>query len=455
MNYIPSTLHLGKFIARIWLQNAATSQTTNFNSANPSTTVLSISSEGQKIRSQAFNNSNVTVPFSAANVVKYWDAYLYSSNAPLLPSSFTQIGGGNSGIGPVQFTIDLSSFPNLNALCNFTGCTYNKVICNCSAAATMLIRSATIQGGTLDLSQCITGVISGSSTFCLGLIVPVTNSVMTSFSLPEHRLVNVDLLLPSYPNLTTLNFNTGVLVAGFNNVDISLLPNITTINFGLTGIKTLIVGTNTFTKLTTVTLVAGRFTARTLLGDVGSFGTLLTMLTRALLLNSIDLSNNGLTEAEQEQLLDLFTSSAASRPTTAKTLNIGGQTIGASYPVLYNNGANNTPLAASNAPLTTLALRAKVASLVANNAWTITYNKVIGMTVTKLTDTTIRATYGGVTNIDVWVIGDLVTMTLSQTNGLPNGTYTVLAGSGKVWDFTAPSSLATFTAATGQAAFDK
>lgn len=441
MNFVPSTSHPGKLLSRFWLSSNTSTSSSLGMYGDPLSTALAVSSEGTKIRASSTNNSGPTVVFSTTNAQKYFDVYSYSG-----PTGLAAItGSGFSGIGTVNGVLDFTALGTFTQQVSLTSCNnVNKVILNAPTIYLYLPYGYSTQ--SLDVSQCVCRTMDIGSTLATGITLPNSNTYLQNFYMPETRILGGDLIFQSFPNLGRINMSTGQpYVATFNNVDISLLPSLTFLNFNSAGIKILTIGSNTFKSLNNINFYGGRTSARNVLGGNGPMVNVLSMVTQALALTNLDLRFNGLSEAEQGQFLDAFISTAANRVTTAKTLYFNGQILGGQYPNAFNNGIGGSPQCAPNAGLPTVALRAKVANLVTNYAWTITYNKTLIVTVTPLTTTTLRMTYEGDSIVDIWSIGSTVNYTTSDSGKVYNGAYTVIAGSGKIWDLSANNTVSAST----------
>jgi hypothetical protein len=389
------------------------------------------------VRSGAFNGGGPGVHFDETSGHRYVDLFTYAGS-PALPA----IAGTFGGIGPVYGELNLDVLPELGGFCNVQFSRgYTKVIAH--KPGMDLLMAYRYEGTPLDLSQCVVSTINAGSSYCGSLVLPPANEHLTSLILNEHRLYNQSLAFPSLPNLRFLDLSTGQHHVGrLDDLDISQLPGLAEIYTQQSALRTLVIGDNALAQLTTAYFYMGRLTGRPEPFGQGHFATVVQLAERAHQLRTFDLGFNGLSEAEIDQLASTLVAALPAAVAGPKRLNLAdypGTTAFSfgdnGYPHPFNHDPNFGY--AYNAPVVSTATLAKLAQLQAGG-WEVTYNEFIPLYLTYLSPTTFRATYQGPAALDVWAVGDVLTLQSADGRYVPNGTYRVVGGGGQAWELAVP-----------------
>jgi hypothetical protein len=423
----------GTYLARFWAMPGAADLGLGLYMA-PDTQVLAVSSEGRKVRSGAFNGGGPGVHFDDASGRRYVDLFTYAGS-PVL----AHLAGNFAGIGPVYGELNLDVLPDLGGFCNlqFTR-GYTKVIAH--KPDLDLLIAFRYEGTVLDLSACVASRINAWSSYCTSVVLPPANEHLTFLHLGEHRLYNQSLTFPSLPNLGYLDLTTGQHHAGrLDQVDITLLPGLGELYTQQSALRTLVIGDNPLSHLSTAYFYMGRLTGRPEPFGQGHFATVVQLAERAHQLTNFNLGFNGLSEAEIDQVASALVAALPAAVAGPKQLNLAdypGETTFRFGDNGYPNPYNHDPDFgfAYNAPVVSTATLAKLAQLQAGG-WQVTYNENIPLYLTYLSPTTFRGTYQGPAAIDRWAVGEELALQSSDGRFVPDGSYRVVGGGGRVWEF--------------------
>ena len=400
------------------------------------TRVLAVGSEGQRVRSWAFNGSGPGVHFArAADGPGYFDVYAYAGGR-----TNARLNGDVAGIGPVYGELNLDTLAPLAgkyALLQYSR-GYTKVIAH--QPELHLELAFRYEGTPLDLGACTVRYLNLYSSYCTDIVLPPAGAALTYLNLGEHRLYNKELRFPALPHLATLNLETGQHHAGRLDVlDISQLPGLVSLSTSQAALRTLVVGDTQFAQLEELNFNCGRLTTRAEAFGHGALPALLALLGRAPRLRFLQLSFNGLAEAELAQvaqaLLDAQPASTAPGP---RQLILGnnlgeGQAYYAvpGYPFPYNNDPDFGY--AWNAAVVTRATSALLASLQAAG-WQVSANRAVPLQATYQPGANALAvSYAGPEVLDVWAVGDTLALLSLEPDKVAPGAYTVVAGQGATW----------------------
>ncbi|MBG8553078.1 hypothetical protein [Hymenobacter guriensis] len=371
---------------------------------SPTPVTVNVEPTGQEVT--APGNSSFTVNFPAAGT---YYLRLYAAGTDIV--SYVNLDGlGVVGTeGDPDGVFDTTQFLNLT-YANVTGSYVHTV--RGYYQDTLFIRSTLLTSGTLNLTDVNTATINMEFNKFTGLLLPVNRDRLVSILGASGRLSGT-FTSGIMPVLKTLEIGSDQNAAG----------RLTTINItGCTALETFAHSQNqTSSVIATAADVAKLKTwtaLRCALGGANAAAHAL-LVRYAVLLTSLDMRENGLTGAEQEAFFDSFLDTVGSRVATgAKTFRLDGTGL----------------VAQTNEGLVQTQERTKVASLLSALNMTVSYNRP-RLSLSRLNTNTIRLTYTGTRDITIWGIGDTITLISStNTTGLTNTTYTVLAGSGKVWD---------------------
>ena len=400
------------------------------------TRVLAVGSEGQRVRSGAFNGDGPGVHFEhAADGPGYFDVYAYAGSR-----TNERLNGDVAGIGPVYGELNLDTLPPITgnyALLQYSR-GYTRVIAH--QPNLQLELAFRYEGTPLDLGACTVRYLNLYSSYCTDIVLPPAGEALTYLNLGEHRLYNKELRFASLPRLATLNLETGQHHAGRLDVlDISRLPGLVSLTTSQAALRTLVVGDTQFAQLEELNFNMGRLTTRAEAFGQGGLPALLALLGRAPRLRFLQLSFNGLAEAELAQvaqaLLDALPASTATGPRQL----ILGNNLGEGqayytvpgYPFPYNNDPDFG--FAWNAAVVTRATRALLARLQAGG-WQVSANRDVPLQATCPPGaTTLQASYAGPEPLDVWAVGDTLTLLSLEPGQVAPGAYTVVAAQDATW----------------------
>jgi hypothetical protein len=398
------------------------------------TRVLAVGSEGQRVRSGAFNGGGPGVHFAhAADGPGYFDVYAYAGSR-----TNERLNGDVAGIGPVYGELNLDTLPPITgnyALLQYSR-GYTKVIAH--QPNLQLELAFRYEGTPLDLGACTVRYLNLYSSYCTDIVLPPAGEALTFLHLGEHRLYNKELRFPSLPRLATLDLSTGQHHAGrLDLLDIAGLPGLVSLTTSQAALRTLVVGDTQFDKLEELNFNMGRLTTRAEAFGHGGLPALLALLGRAPRLRFLQLSFNGLSEDEQAQVVAALLAALPASTAGAKELILGDNPTGngylyplPGYPHAYNNDPDFG--FSWNAPVVGAAARAAIGQLRAGG-WAVRYNEAVPLLATPGPAGTLAATYHGPAPIEVWAPGAAVQLLSSNPGAVPGGTYTVVAGEGTAW----------------------
>jgi hypothetical protein len=401
----------------------------------PDTRVLAVSSEGRQVRSGAFNNSGPGVHFDHPEQPNYFDVLAYAGSR-----TNGRVVGVFAGIGPLNGVLDLDTLPPLTenyALLQYSR-GYTKVVAH--QPELQLGLAFRYEGTPLDLGACVVRYLDLYSSYCTDVVLPPANDALTFFNLGEHRLYGKELIFPALPRLATLILSTGQHHAGRLEVlDITQLPGLVSLSTSQAALRTLVVGATRFDQLEELDFTMGRLTTRAEAFGHGGLPALLALLGRAPRLRFLQLSFNGLAEAELAQvaqaLLDALPASTAPGPRqlilhnnpdeSEVYANVPG------YPYTYNNDPDFG--FAWNAAVVTRATRALLASLEAGG-WQVRANYAVPLQARyQPAGNTLQVSYAGPEPLEVWAVGDTLALRSLEPNKVAPGAYTVVAAAGATW----------------------
>lgn len=432
------TIIAPKFLVRFGFYNNSTTGHFMKPYMGATTTLIYKTSEGTTQRVSGYNGTTTYFTFSSANATKFVDVWVYSGSPTL-----TRIDGAFTQIGTTPGVVDLTMFPALVGQSVIYG-GFNKVKINRATASVYLpsvynfdtVTGLQVYYQTMDFTECLCASINHDRGGNSKITLPATCTFYTSLILFEHRIFNEDLLFGAYANCTLVSFEVGsVPAAGVNTVSLDGLTAVVTINGKYSGTRSITIGSNPFTALTTLNLERGRLSARAVAWGGGTFTPVATLLSRAVNLLTIQLGNNGFSESELSSLISAIHANLGIRPVSGtRTLDFAGQDANGYYPAVFNNGASGN-IFGPNAPVVTNADRTKLQAI-ASAGWTVTYNRQVYMTASYIGSGSMTVTYDGNTNIDIWGGSTVVNVTTTDSSKVVAGQYTVTSGSGKTWVLT-------------------
>lgn len=400
------------------------------------TQVLAVGSEGQRVRSGAFNGAGPSVHFAhAADGPGYVDVLAYAGRR-----TNERLNGDFAGIGPVYGELNLDTLPPLTA--NYALLQYSRGYTKVIAQQPNLQLELAFryEGTPLDLGACVVRYLNLYSSYCSDIVLPPANEALTYLHLGEHRLYNKELRFAAMPRLATLDLSTGQAYVGRLDVlDISQLPGLVSLTTSQAALRTLVVGDTRFDQLEVLNFNMGRLTTRPEAFGGGGLPALLALLGRAPRLRFLQLSFNGLAEAELAQVAQaLLAAQPASTATGPRELILGnnqgeGQAYYTvpGYPQPYNNDPNFGY--AWNAAVVTRATRALLARLQAAG-WQVSANRAVPLQATWQPEANALAvSYGGPEALDVWAVGDTLALLSLEPARVAPGAYTVVAAQGATW----------------------
>ncbi|MDO7874335.1 hypothetical protein Q5H93_06290 [Hymenobacter sp. ASUV-10] len=391
-------------------------------------------SDGEEVWGWAGNTGKVV----AAGTGRYVD--MYAAGVPAHITTLTSLGTGIVSINSPEYgVLDFTGMTSLTGMTLYY-VPLKKVIGNFNNTAPFLRFSG--YAGTLDLSECLglSAIYMPSNSATDIIWPPVVGNSITFISLSGQALVNKDVAVPAYPAVNNVDLSSYNQRALVNQINVSNVPTVTTLQLNGAGVKSLVYASGWVSVVKSLNLGYCRFSYSTYSGDFYGNGVdtgLLPLLTNALNLTALDLTYNGFSGTELSAVINTIHANRASRIVGAKTLKLEIQDIGYAYPAT----GQVSGIRFSNDAIVDVATRSKIADLT-TTGWTVTYNRPV-MTasyVPALGPTSLRLTFYGDKNIDIWAANDTVSITSSQyTAMLPNGNYQIAQTSpgGKVWDIVA------------------
>jgi hypothetical protein len=352
------------------------------------------------------------------------DAQLYTAdptriNSIVFPQGLTGLALG--GAAPTPGTLDFSGIPNADSIqARFASAQTFKGFCN----GTVELQGASCLNQPINFAGLQCAELRFQETGCTGIAWPTVPTLYSALIFSGHKLTGTTVF-PAFPAANYIiaqgNFNA---VPGWIP-DLTASPGFNYFDLSKTNAQGVVLASTTLMA----NLIAdyNRF-GSTIFGG-GTVATLAASLTAAVRLTLVSLVDCCLTEANISDIIYALWQNRASRVAGTKNVYIGGDGTAFYYP--NNNGSYG-----ANAPVVLATDRARIADLAAGGM-TVSYNKQIVMTASYLGGSAVRVTYGGAADIDIWAVGD--TVTLTTTNGVlvAAGAYTVSARqSGKVWDLT-------------------
>lgn len=398
-------------------------------------TVRSVYSDGEEVWGWAGNPGKAV----AAGNGRYVD--LYCAGTPAHITTLTSLGTNITSINSPEYGVfDFTGMTGLTGITLYYA-PLKKVIGNFNNTAPFLRFSG--YNVPLDLSECLgLSAINMPSNSASDIIwPPVAGNSITSIALSGQALVNKDVTVPAYPGLTSVDLSSFNRRALINRVNISAVPTVTTLQLTESMVNAITYAPAWMNVVRALYLNACRFSYSTY-GNNEFYGNgvntgLLPLLNNGLKLTTVDLCYNGFSGTELNTVISVFHANRASRIAGAKMLKLEVQDL--NYPYPATAGISGSRFA--NDAIVDVATRSLIADLTASG-WTVTYNRpaMTASYVPALGPTSLRLTFYGEKNIDVWAVNDTISITGSQyTAVLPNGNYQIAPTSpgNKVWDIVA------------------
>lgn len=362
-----------------------------------------------------FSSNQVVVSLVNPDAVTYLRFVNWAANTTTNPA-----GGGSF--------CDFSMFANLGVFdSGNTNMNPIKV-----KAGTALVNGTGVNG-TIDASQVDCIVFDTSQSGNYASLVPPPPTRLQKMYLWNSRLATL-VLTEAYTALTEVwlgdGGSQGINGGGSSLVTVNLsgVPNLVKLFANDTAALNFVFHANASAALVQLDLNRTRLGNTVFGGGFEAVRAVLAANTAATLLRFRQCGLNG---AEQAALVACVWTNRASRPQTGtRTLQLDASSVTLCYPQ-DSGGFGGTRF---NAGIVDAVTRARIADLRALG-WTVGYNAPTLKIQASTTAGRLKLTYEGDQDIDIWAVGDTIQQTAAQAGGyLPNGNYTVVSGSGKVWE---------------------